>query len=743
MRSGNRPQGDAVRQMRKLRSISELTVLDLGLGMAPAVVAHFLREHGAKVFRVERDDDPFYAVYPAYSVWHEGSRRVGPVALRELAERADICITGGEDWPGLAPLPSLFRPGVSNERLIVLDIQGDIDPRRPTPAVDLLAAASSGLCYEQHSDRPIAFAFQAPTYGAVLLGLAGLFAALLEREVTGLGKTVRTSMRRGATLWWSGFWSSAEHPDAAFANVIPKDVRPLIFKCKDGRHVHFVLGSAGSVAKLFSSLGIELAVDADDRGFPNPAGGPRNYFFPDMDLLQRHVEEIDLQELLVRLRAAGIAAEEVSKPGAIWDDEQIIANAIVNTTPCGWRQVASPVSLEINTNSQDPTRTRSPIPGRPALRIRIVDFGSFVAGPYASKTLADLGADVIKVEPPGGDPTRAMIRDFSAANRGKRSICIDAKSEAGREVMKRLCQDADAVHHNFRADVAKRLGLDPSDLRRTSSDLMIMRTSGYGTRGPKSRYPGFDMVIQACSGLEYAAAGQGNPPMWYRSPVVDYAAGAVGAIATLMALFERQRVGAAVTADVSLLSVGMFLGSEVVQSPDGSFMGMRELDTRQTGFHPAEALYQTADGWIAIAARSKEMATRLATVLGVEGELSSREHWDESARETVAVRIRMRTTLELLDELSKTDVWAAPCIEQGWAALRNDSALGCANLIGSTSTDQRGTVIFVGSLLQRIGDLPAPNTAVPDLGEHTSAILLEVGFTEREIEDLYDRGIVY
>ena len=729
--------------MSKLRSISDLTVLDVGVGMAPAIVAHFLREHGAEVFRVERDDDPFYDVYPAYSVWHEGSQRIGPEALEEFVRHADICLTGGEEWPGLAPAPNPVWPQVSNERLIVLDTQGDIDSRSPTLAVDLLVAASSGLCYEQRSDRPIAFAFQAPTYGAVLLGLAGLFAALLERELTGLGKTVCTSLRRGATLWWSGIWSSAEHPDAIFGNIIPKDVRPLIFKCRDGRYVHFVLGSAGSVAKLFDALEIDLAVDADDRGFPNPAGGPRNYFFADMDLLQRHVAGLDLQELLLRLRTAGIAAEGVNEPGALWEDEQTVASGIVKTTPGGWKQVASPVALQVNDHIQESTRARSPSPVRPGLRIRIVDFGSFVAGPYSSKTLADLGADVIKVEPPGGDPTRAMIRDFSASNRGKRSICIDGKSEAGRELMIRLCQSADAVHHNFRADVAKRLGLDPLDLRRARNDLVIMRTSGYGTRGPKSQYPGFDMVIQACSGLEYAAAGQGNPPMWYRSPVVDYAAGAVGAIATLMGLFEQQRVGAPVTADVSLLSVGMFLGSEVVQSPNGLLMGTRELDKRQTGVHPAEALYQTADGWIAVAARSTEMSARFASVLGVGAELPSREKWDESVRETLAVHIGMHTTVELLDELSKAEVWAVRCTEQGWSALCDDSALGCPSLIGSAVTEERGNVIFVGSLLKQGANALVPNTRVPELGEHTRAILVEMGITEREIEDLFARRVVY
>ena len=302
--------------------------------------------------------------------------------------------------------------------------------------------------------------------------------------------------------------------------------------------------------------------------------------------------------------------------------------------------------------------------------MRVIDLGNFVAGPFASKLLADLGADVIKVEPPTSLAVLTGLRNTWSSNRGKRSIVIDIKQPSGLALVQRLCAVADVTTHNFRLGVAERLGVDPASLRTLRPDMITLETNGYGATGPKAKQAGWDMVMQALCGHESRAGGQGNPPLWYRSALIDFATGSLGAIAVLMAAYARDRGAGAVEIETSLLATGLFLMSELVQLPDGAKRGAPLLNAAKTGFHPAEQLYRTQDGWIAIAARSDAMAAALLHALHITAVAKPRRDWDEAVAASISSALSGLTTEQAGVRLRDAEVWFEPCTQDGWAALQ-------------------------------------------------------------------------
>ena len=193
--------------MKSDTGLSGLKVIDLGVGMAPALVAKFLREGGADITRLEPPaGDPFYEVYPAYEVWRRGStilrENEGP-SLDMLLATADVCLVGGEDYPGAARRRDAAALQTRHPGLVVLDIEGYPTGSRHSgrPATDVLVQARSGLSFEHYSRRPLLMSFEPSNYGAALHGLSGLFAALLQRESSGRGQVVATSLFEGALSW--------------------------------------------------------------------------------------------------------------------------------------------------------------------------------------------------------------------------------------------------------------------------------------------------------------------------------------------------------------------------------------------------------------------------------------------------------------------------------------------------------------------------------------------------------------
>jgi crotonobetainyl-CoA:carnitine CoA-transferase CaiB-like acyl-CoA transferase len=374
----------------------------------------------------------------------------------------------------------------------------------------------------------------------------------------------------------------------------------------------------------------------------------------------------------------------------------------------------------------------------PLAGVRVADFGIFVAGPYASKLLADYGAEVILVEPPSGRATLSGERTIIAANHGKDAIRIDAKSEGGRILIERLCARADIVLHNFRPGVAPRLGLDGETLRRYAPGLITLETTAYGPVGPRASLPGFDMVMQAHSGLEVRAGGEGNAPLCSRSPIVDFATGAIGAIGLLVCLYERLVTGRPISAETNLLNTSLHMMAELIRQPDGSFAGAPPLDRGQTGSRAAESLYQARDGWIALTILSEEMAEALGGVLGVVLP-SSPDRWEESERAVIAAAVIGRDHADLLRALDAAGVWAELCQRDAWEVGCPDDGIMrrmTDPVYGEVTHCIGALVSFSRSITQPAGRLST------DPGADTAMILDRLGVTGEAAAALFEAGVV-
>jgi crotonobetainyl-CoA:carnitine CoA-transferase CaiB-like acyl-CoA transferase len=716
--------------------------------MPTALVAKFLAELGATVLREGRAaDEPFAKVYAADAVWRAHQQRVDHNTAVNLADdallaRADICLLGGEDLPGLKRSTGARQVCEQFPRLIALEITG-YPPglsHEGRPAVDILVQSVSGLAGEQFSARPVFVGFKPSLYGAALQAIAGVLAALIEREGSGRGQAVFTSLFEGALCWCAGLWCDVERATAATSLVVPKDVQPLIFRCEDGQYLHLAFYTPGSLGAAYQVLGIEVQGTAGRKENAAPPSDARK-FFGDADLIAPYVARRSSSELLESLRAAGVACDLVLPPGACWDHPQTEQNRVIARGNDGRAYVGNPIQLNIGRGAGNVTALASA--DAPLGRAKVVDLGTFVAGPFGGVILGDLGADVIKVESMSGDTARTVFRCDASVNRGKRNIKLDLKSPRGIEVLKRLFGRANLVMSNFRAGVSARLGIDPASLRREFPDLAVIECPAYGNSGPRSSEAGFDMVMQAWCGHELRAGGIGNPPLWSRLTLVDYGGGMLGAAAALACLYQQARTGGQMAATIPLLHAGLYLLSELVRNADGAFEGAPSLNSARTGVHPAEAFYEAQDGWFAIAARDDASAGRLVEALAIQDGVSDCVgQWGSREQAAIAAAFGSMSRAGALDLLQRYEVWAEPWNrgqEQTWL---QDPTLNKAGSVYRAEYPGIGVVGMIGTLVHFSRSTARGRGYAPAAGEHTRQILAELGYDEATIAELYADKVV-
>ncbi len=732
----------------ELQCLKDVVVVQLGVGMAPALVVKFVAELGATVVRVEPPGgDPFARMYPAYDIWLAGATNDTEAGrsedrLHALLARADVCLIGGEDYPGVERRWQAAELSARYPGLVVLDLEAAPPGTEHAgrPATEVLMQARSGLVYEHYNNRPIVMSFSPVAYAAALRGLAALFAALYERELSGQGQAVATSLFEGALSWLTGLWSEVEKPTANTKFVNPKEPFPLVFRCADGVYVHLVIGGVGSKYRMYQALEIDdPTVTPEDSGMPKPTADLRN-FYGDIDVLSAHAAKKSSRELLERIWALGLPAEPVMPPGKCWEEPQIRHNGVITTLPDGRRHVGHPLRTTRRAASY---RKPAQAGERPLDGVRVVDFGAFVAGPYASVLLADLGADVVKVETPQGDPNRSIFRFYSAANRGKRAISIDLKQSEGLTIARELCAAADVVMSNFRPGAAARLGIDAASLGALKPELITLESPAYGSSGPLAERAGFDMVMQAYCGHEYLAGGKDNAPLWNRTSMVDFTGGFLGAIGTLASLYHRARHGDGASIDCPLVNAGILLVSGIVQRPDGAFEGTAPLSSSRTGYHPAEALYEAADGWVALSVRGQQMAIALASVLELNGALGAEPlAWGAREAESIAGAIRHQGMADLIARCEAAGVWAEACRKGVERAYLTDPAMQAANAVQVSTHPQFGEIRELGAMVRFSRSRAGQSLHAPLRGESTYQLLGELGYTSSDIDRLAERKVV-
>ena len=389
--------------------------------------------------------------------------------------------------------------------------------------------------------------------------------------------------------------------------------------------------------------------------------------------------------------------------------------------------------------------------------LTVVELAHIMAGPVCGRMLADMGADVIKVERvPGGDTSRDFVPPdvdgepaaFMMLNRNKRGIAVDLKAPGGAEILRRLLKTADVVIENYRKGTMERLGLGYDELRRDNAGLIYCEISGFGRTGPYSELGGFDLVAQGMSGLmSITGEGPDRPPVKCGPPVTDITAGLLATMGVLAAYIERARTGKGQRVDTSLFEAGIthtFWQSAIALATGTS-------PTPMGSAHPLSAPYeafQTADGWLTLGASSQVVWQRLPEVLGCPELLEDRRFLQNEDRmahraelaEALASAFKQRGTTEWLERLEAAGVPAGPVLSVG--EMLADPQTKARDMVVETEHQRLGSVKTIGFPIKFSETPAAIERGAPTLGQHTTEILLDLGYSNSDIDRLAADSVV-
>jgi crotonobetainyl-CoA:carnitine CoA-transferase CaiB-like acyl-CoA transferase len=386
--------------------------------------------------------------------------------------------------------------------------------------------------------------------------------------------------------------------------------------------------------------------------------------------------------------------------------------------------------------------------------IVVLDASQVMAGPFCAMHMADLGADVIKIEPPGGESTRHMpgakgtdSPGFNALNRGKRGIVLNLKMDAARDVFVRLVRYADVVIENYRPGVMAGFGLDYGRLTAENPRLVYASVSGYGQTGPDAEKGGFDLVAQGVAGLMSVTGAPGGPPVKCGIPVTDLGAGLFLLAGIMAALYDRMRTGRGQYIDTSLLEAGLALSVwEATQYFSGGGIPEPTGSAHRMGA-PYQA-FRCGDGYITIGAWSDRLFARLCDVLG-HSEWRERPEFGTSDgrvahRATLAALIEAITMRQprqhWLDLLDAHDIPCGP-INSYEEALRSPQAIA-RGMVQQVDHPTLGRVETLGSPLKMSATPPVTGRPAPRLGEHTMQVLREAGYPDEAIAMMRAEGAI-
>lgn len=785
-------------------TLDGITVLDLTQGPAGALGTMFLCDQGARVIRVVNVNDTV-SRHGGYLVWDRGkecvqldfSRIMPPeqrnassadvermeaeepiVAYERLIRNADVLV---EDFPPASNLQAAVNfdwLAVINPRLIHCSITayGKHGPLKDEPPIDDLVMARLGILGSQPGYRPapVHVVHPLPSTGAAIFANLGIAAALLAREKTGLGRKIETSLMAGALLY---------HPKVIGEKLVPRPFQThpagsapfySVYECADGQWVQLGCVHAGFIDIAAGLMNLKTVLEE-----PRFGGGR---------LAETEEAELELRAILadvMRTRPYDEWArlfEEADVPFArartteeSLDDPQVEANEMLvelhdpevgpiaqmgvpirfSETPGnvkGPRQLAGlpPGRLPDDIPEAPSSSGHSPAPAGPfdppLKGVRILEITNLIAGPTGGRLLADLGADVIKVEPLGGDLSRPIGRTyFFNVNFNKRSVSVDTRRPEGKAIVQKLAATADAMMANLRPHATERMGIGPD----VNPRLIETHITGYGWVGPYSRRPGIDPLAQALMGLERAQGGPENPPVFpAQLAPTDYTTGAMAALGTILALFVRERTGVVQRVDSNLLNGGIVLSSEWFTRYAGR-PSRRLADKGQYGLDSFHRLYEVNDGWIYVVAEAETERLALCRAVGAEALLGQHRDPPEGCHpnetplaHALAERFANLSIAESLARLKEAGVPGAPAVAGDSEIFLEDPHAAANDMIATVQHPVVGELRIARHYVWFGNTTVLQGRATPLLGQHTREALQELGYTEQAIAELHAQGVV-
>jgi formyl-CoA transferase len=399
--------------------------------------------------------------------------------------------------------------------------------------------------------------------------------------------------------------------------------------------------------------------------------------------------------------------------------------------------------------------TPSPVQG-PLAGLKVLELGQLIAGPFAAKTLADFGADIIKIETPGaGDPLRKwrLLKDGTSVwwqiqSRNKRSVALDLKQPAAQDIVRRLATESDVLIENFRPGAMEGWGLGPDELLKLNPRLIMLRISGYGQTGPYRDKPGFGVVAEAMGGLRHLTAEPGRVPVRVGVSIGDTLAALHGVIGILLALQERQRSGQGQVIDVALYEA-VFNCMESLLPEYSAFSAVRgAAGSALPGIAPSNAYRCSDEGYALIAGNGDSIFKRLMGAIG-RHDLGADPALADNAGRVVQVgkidaAIGQWTASRTVDEvLAVLDQVAVPAGRIYTVAdIAADPHYRARGMLGEVQMDD-GSMLAVPGIVPKLSRTPGRHRRnAPQIGQDTDAVLREMGLSPEQISTLKEQGIV-
>jgi len=754
--------------------LENLLVVDLSDGIGGPLAAQFLADYGAEVVKVEPPGGDPGRARPGFAWLHRGKRSVvldpGVPADRErfaqLLARADVCVsTDGSQLAAWDVDPGGLE--AAYPQLVLLETPlwvGEPDPLTEIDTLELLAART-GLAWNQASftGGPIELVEPQVLYVQGAWAACTVVAALVDRVASGLGQRVRVSGVHAFVEFGPHLLVFDPAKPPGRRNFGPGGPNPTYtnYQCADG--LWLLIGALGHKFMRRVIHLLELDDVLDD---PRIGQDPDRLFTPEncdwvRDEMAAAFGRRDRASWLAALEKADVPSSPLLERGDWFDHEHVRAmglHAELDDPQTGrLAQVGDPIRLSATPSrpvrpapqpgadqagldrmlaGQAPravagTQARATGADGPLTGIRVLSLGAYVAGPYSARLLGELGAEVIKIEPPAGDPWR--MHGFQV-NLGMRGLALDITAPAGQAALTELIKCADVVMDNFRPGVLERLGLDDASLRAIRPDLITASVTGFGSIGPMSRRPGFDPVLQAISGMQIAQGGPDEPVM-LSFAVNDTATAALTALGTTLALFHRARTGQGQRVETSLAATSLFLqGEELVRVTGRAPARTGGRDFR--GPDPWHRYYQCADGWIRVEGDPVEPTALAAAGLAVGSpgdfgpDLEKALATALAALPVAQARSRLHACrVRTMRAHNAQDLVADPELMRLGLAYRHENPDGYVYYAP-------GRLAWLSRTMRQGPEVP------PGVGEHSIEVLTRAGVPSQTIDDLIAAKVV-
>jgi crotonobetainyl-CoA:carnitine CoA-transferase CaiB-like acyl-CoA transferase len=760
--------------MTQVSPLDGVRVLDLSEGIAGPVGTMLLGDLGAEVVKVEPPRGDRLSNNPGYVCWNrnktittvDASRRDGANEIRRLLSASDVVVVDNSPIDlrerGLdAETTKRVAPSLIHVWVPPYGEKGEWSELAPDPS---LLAAVSGLCdiYNATEDRPVIPVVPLLSYEHGALAATLAVAALFRRSRSGMGQAVTVSGLHAVAAMLAALYVDAPdivRPPKAARSAIPHFRH---YQCGDGEWLHLAALAQPFFLRALEALDLfeVMVLPGIEGDFLNLQRADRNGVA--IEMLESRFLERPRAAWLQILSDADVPCAPIQSRQQWFDSETISANELRTTVVHGelgavdlpavpiefsgtrlvvrhlpdsahrtraanlWREqrVGAPTSTPHPTGTAD---IDAPLEG-----VRVLDLGSFVAGTFGPSILGFLGADVIKIESPNGDPYRDFPVSFAAYNQSKRGLAIDIKASEGTQALHRLVRTADVLVENVRPGVRRGLGIDALSLQKVNSRLVHCSVTGWGERGALSETPAFDPLLQARSGLMQAQGGDSDPV--YSSMLVhDVGAGTLAALGILAALYERETSGEGREVGVSLSGASTLLQSgELTTFPLRPPPEVGGEDWQ--GPSATRHLYRCTDGWLLAAAKNSVDLSSISGPLSMDGDADSR------LTKLLEGRFISMSTAEGLKLLSSLDVPAAPVLSR--TALYTDPWLEQNDFFHIVDQPGLGPCTVVSGFASWRGARIGYPAAAPTIGNHTREVLCEVGLSDRDIDGLLQQGVL-